>query len=162
MNMTVLSYSLTGNNDALARSVAQALSAAHIPVTESKTRTIGTIIGDMLFGKTPKTAPAPGCLEGRGIVLLLGPVWMGQCGNAAACIPQIPEKEWTAVCVCIHQRRCHRHKPRNFPLNCRKEQAAQARRRDRFAHRRSPAQRPAAHTLRIRQTTKLPMPMSSS
>ena len=77
MNMTVLSYSLTGNNDALAKSAAQALSAKHVPVTEPKTRTTGTIIGDMLFGKTPKTTPSPDCLDGCGFVLLLGPVWMG-------------------------------------------------------------------------------------
>ena len=77
MKMTVLSYSLTGNNDMLAKSVAQTLPAEHVEITEKKPRTNGTIIGDLLFGKTPKTTPSPDCLNDCGFVLLLGPVWIG-------------------------------------------------------------------------------------
>ena len=77
MKITVLSYSMTGNNDALATSVAQALQAEHIKVEEPKTRTTGTIIKDMLFNATPKVQPAPACVDDCDMVLLLGPIWMG-------------------------------------------------------------------------------------
>ena len=44
MKITVISYSLTGNNEALAASVAAALGAEHIKISEPKRRTIGTIV----------------------------------------------------------------------------------------------------------------------
>ncbi|MCK4731406.1 MAG: flavodoxin family protein, partial [Methanophagales archaeon] len=54
MKVTVISYSLTGNNEALAASIASEISAEHIRITESKPRTNVTIALDMLFNRTPK------------------------------------------------------------------------------------------------------------
>ena len=59
LNIVVVSYSLTGNNRALANRVAGKLSAMHIALTEPKKRGMGRIIADMLFGLTPKVQPAP-------------------------------------------------------------------------------------------------------
>jgi flavodoxin len=78
MKILVLSYSLTGNNEALAAGVAGELAAEYIKITEPKRRTNGTIIADIIFKKTPKVQPAPEKLEGYDFVLFVGPVWIGQ------------------------------------------------------------------------------------
>lgn len=78
MNIKVISYSFTGNNESLACSIAQELSAEHIKVSEPKPRTMGTIILDMLFKRIPRVQPTPGELIGYDLLLFLGPVWMGQ------------------------------------------------------------------------------------
>lgn len=77
MQFTVISYSLTGNNGALAASLAQELSANHIKITESKPRTLGTIILDMMFNRTPHISPVVDKVTDNELVLFVGPVWMG-------------------------------------------------------------------------------------
>ena len=77
MKILVLSYSLTGNNEALAASVASELAAEHIKITESKSRTTGAIFMDLIFNRTPQTAPAPD-LDNYDLILFFGPVWAGQ------------------------------------------------------------------------------------
>lgn len=77
MKIAVISYSLTGNNGALARRVAQELKADLIEVSEPKARTTGKIALDMLFNRTPQSRPAPNSLNGYGLLLFFGPVWMG-------------------------------------------------------------------------------------
>lgn len=81
MNTVVISYSLTGNNDALAKSLAKELSAKHIIITEPKPRTMGTIMLDMMFNRAPKTQPTPQSLEKYDRILFVGPVWMGQAAS---------------------------------------------------------------------------------
>jgi hypothetical protein len=78
MNIAVISYSLTGNNDALAKSIAGKLSAQHIRLTEAKNRKTGTIMADLLLGRTPKVRPAAPDIGSYDTVLLVGPVWIGQ------------------------------------------------------------------------------------
>lgn len=78
MKIKVISYSFTGNNESLACSIAQEFSAEHIKVSEPKPRTIGTIILDMLFKRIPRIQPSPAEMDGYDLILLLGPVWMGQ------------------------------------------------------------------------------------
>ncbi|MNH99463.1 hypothetical protein D3C73_522360 [compost metagenome] len=77
MNIAVISYSYTGNNEALAGSIAKELSAEHIQISEPKTRTTGTIALDMIFSRTPRVQPAPETIGGYDLVLFFGPVWMG-------------------------------------------------------------------------------------
>lgn len=77
MKTAVISYSLTGNNDVLASSVAGRLSADHIRLEEEKTRTMGRIVTDMLFNKIPKVTPGPDMLEKYDLAVFVGPVWMG-------------------------------------------------------------------------------------
>ena len=78
MKVTVISYSLTGNNEALATSIASEFSARHIRIKESKPRTNVTIALDMLFNRTPKVNPTMINVEDSDIVIFVGPVWMGQ------------------------------------------------------------------------------------
>lgn len=78
MEMLVVSYSLTGNNEALAAGIAAELGADHIRITETKRRTVGVIALDMLLNRTPKISPAADEAGGYDLVVLVGPVWMGQ------------------------------------------------------------------------------------
>ena len=78
MKIAVISYSLTGNNETLANSIANEFAASHIKITESKLRTMGSIIVDIIFNKTPKVQPMPDGPENYDLILFFGPVWMGQ------------------------------------------------------------------------------------
>lgn len=76
MNTIVVSYSLTGNNNALADSIAKALGVEHVSIWEQKSRNTGTIAADLLLGRTPRVTPDAGALDGRDMVIFVGPVWM--------------------------------------------------------------------------------------
>jgi flavodoxin len=78
MKTIVISYSLTGNNSDLAKSVAGGFAAEHIKITEPKPRTMGTIVLDMIFKRTPKVQPIPNSLSNYDLILFFGPVWIGQ------------------------------------------------------------------------------------
>jgi hypothetical protein len=54
----VISYSLTGNNEALAASLARAFDAEHIRVVESGRRTMATNAFDVIFNRTPRVQAA--------------------------------------------------------------------------------------------------------
>ena len=77
MNINVISYSLSGNNRALAESVASGLGARHTDIKDIKTRTIGTTVADLLFGRTPKVEPGSVSVETDGAVVFVGPIWIG-------------------------------------------------------------------------------------
>lgn len=77
MKTVVISYSLTGNNEALANSVAKELAVEQIKITEPKRRTMFSIVLDLIFNRTPKVQPMPETLANYDLVLFLGPVWMG-------------------------------------------------------------------------------------
>ncbi len=81
MKAAVVSYSLTGNNDALARSVAKEFACDHIRITEPKKKSVGSIAIDMILGRTPRVAPVPDSLKGYDSVLVFGPVWMGSAAS---------------------------------------------------------------------------------
>lgn len=78
MSTTVISYSLTGNNQALAESVAKELSAEHIKIKEVKSRTMGAIVMDVIFNKIPQVQPMPDNIKECDLIVLFGPVWMGK------------------------------------------------------------------------------------
>lgn len=77
MNIAFFSYSYTGNNKAIADSVAKKMSAEHVQIIEQKQRTMGTIIFDMLFNRTPDVYPVPDIMEKYDIIIFFGPIWMG-------------------------------------------------------------------------------------
>jgi hypothetical protein len=77
MKVTIISYSLTGNNEALATSIASKLSAEHLKVVEPKPRTDIKIAFDMLFNRTPKINPISMDTKDSNLVVFIGPVWMG-------------------------------------------------------------------------------------
>ncbi|MNB86155.1 hypothetical protein D3C75_330920 [compost metagenome] len=77
MSVAIISYSFTGNNEALAVNVAKALSTTHIRIKEPKPRTTGAIIIDMMLNRAPQVKPAPDQLGTYDMLLFVGPVWMG-------------------------------------------------------------------------------------
>lgn len=78
MKIAVISYSHTGNNRALAQSVARELSAEHIEISEPKPGKMCALVLDTLFGRTPRVRPAPDRMEGYDLVLFFAPIWIGQ------------------------------------------------------------------------------------
>lgn len=78
MKIIIISYSLTGNNEALATSIATEIAAEHIKISESKTRNMGTIFLDILFNRTPEISPIVDKVRDNDLVIFVGPVWMGQ------------------------------------------------------------------------------------
>jgi hypothetical protein len=78
MKIVVISYSLTGNNEALANSIAEEYAVDHIKITEPKPRTTGSIVLDIILKRTPQVQPIPDILKNYDLILFLGPIWMGQ------------------------------------------------------------------------------------
>jgi len=78
MKTVIMSYSLTGNNEALAKRIAEELKVEHIRITEPKKRTNGTIMADLVFGRTPQTEPPPQVMSAYDLIIFIAPVWMGQ------------------------------------------------------------------------------------
>lgn len=77
MNIAIVSYSYTGNNDMLAACVARDLTATHIKIAPQRPMTMGSIIMDMLLSRTPKVQPDPKQLKSYDLILFYVPVWMG-------------------------------------------------------------------------------------
>lgn len=76
MKTCIISYSLTGNNDKLAKVMSTALEADHIVVKEEKQRSNFTIVLDNLLGRTPKVSPQSSLIEKYDKIIFIGPIWM--------------------------------------------------------------------------------------
>jgi len=93
MRIKVISYSMTGNNDALADRIAAELSAEHIRITEKNPRTMGTIAADMIFNRTPQIHQSLDLVKDGDLVVFMGPVWMGHvAAPLRACFKQLKGK----------------------------------------------------------------------
>lgn len=93
MKAMVISYSLTGNNEDLARTLARKMAAEHVSISEARPRTMGTTVADMLFGRTPKIHMPATTAEEFDLVVFVGPVWMGQVATPfRACLKQLGPK----------------------------------------------------------------------
>jgi hypothetical protein len=102
MKAVVISYSLTGNNEALATSLAAAFGAEHAKITEPKSRTMGTLVWDVMFNRTPKIVPPVEKPEAYDLALFVGPVWMGQVATPfRACFKQLGQTINTYAFVSI-------------------------------------------------------------
>ena len=103
MKTIVISYSLTGNNQDLAASLAAAFEARHVQITEPKARNMGKIVLDVIFGRTPKIVLPVETIHNDDLVLFIGPVWMGQVASPfRACFkqlaPQISQYAFVSIC----------------------------------------------------------------
>jgi flavodoxin len=81
MKTAIISYSLTGNNEALACRIATDIKGDHIRVKESKSRSTGRIVGDMIFGRKPKVQPGIEVMKDYDTFIFVGPVWLGQAAS---------------------------------------------------------------------------------
>ena len=90
MKAMVISYSLTGNNQDLAASLAVTLGADHVSLAEPKRRTTTTIVLDTMFRRTPKILMPVETLAAYDLVVFVGPVWLGQVATPfRACFKQL-------------------------------------------------------------------------
>lgn len=78
MKVIIISYSFTGNNDALAIRVSAELKAKHIRIQEAKQRKMSTIFFDILFNRTPKIEVMVDKVEEFDLVIFMGPIWLGR------------------------------------------------------------------------------------
>lgn len=103
MKAIVVSYSLTGNNEDLAASVATTLGAEHVRITEPKPRKMGKIVLDVVLKRTPKIIMPAEKIEAYDWVLFVGPVWMGQVASPfRACFGQLSQKigKYAFISIC--------------------------------------------------------------
>jgi hypothetical protein len=77
MQVKVVSYSLTGNNVALANKIATGLGIGHVCLTEPKRRSKGSIFMDILLNRAPSVNPHANVLQYTDLVILVAPVWIG-------------------------------------------------------------------------------------
>lgn len=78
MKIVIISYSLSGNNAALAERITQQLAADYITITEKSKRGYFRIFIDLFFNRTPKVQPNSVPIENYDYVVLIGPIWMGK------------------------------------------------------------------------------------
>jgi flavodoxin len=78
MKTLVIYYSFTGNNAALARSVAQKLNAHSIEIKETKKRNGLTIIFDVLLNRVPKVSEPELKIDSYDHLVFVAPVWFGK------------------------------------------------------------------------------------
>jgi hypothetical protein len=103
MKAIVISYSLTGNNQDLAASLAATLGTEHVRITEPKPRTTGKIALDMMLNRTPKVVIPVEQIGEADWVLFVGPVWMGQVASPfRACFKQLGPKiaKYAFISIC--------------------------------------------------------------
>ena len=78
MKTKVISYSFTGNNDALATEFSKKISAEHLRITEPKRRTAATILRENLFKKDPKINLSGDEIMEGDFVVFFSPFWFGK------------------------------------------------------------------------------------
>ena len=78
MNIKVISYSYTGNNEALAAEFAKAVGAEHLRITEPKKRTAGKIVRENLFNRDPKINLSGDEISDEDFVIFFSPFWFGK------------------------------------------------------------------------------------
>jgi hypothetical protein len=103
MGVAVISYSLTGNNGRLATSLARALAARCISITETGRRNMGTIALDVMLNRTPKVSFPAVKPEDHDLVVFVGPVWMGHVASPfRACFMELKPRlgRYAFVSIC--------------------------------------------------------------
>ena len=78
MNIAIVSYSLTGNNERFAKSLAESLGATHRILQTKKPVNYGTITADLIFQRKPAVSLLRHELASFDTILFVAPVWMGQ------------------------------------------------------------------------------------
>ena len=78
MKIAIVSYSLTGNNEYLAKTLAASLSATHLTLQTKKPVNYGTIAADLIFQRKPAVGLLEHELTSYDLILFVAPVWMGQ------------------------------------------------------------------------------------
>ena len=90
MKVGIISYSLTGNNETLANSLASVYKAEHIRISETKWRSMGKIVVDLLLNRVPSIHFHFTEAAAYDMILFVGPVWGGKVATPfRACFKQL-------------------------------------------------------------------------
>ena len=103
MKSLIISYSLSGNNEELAKSLSQRLKADHVRVLEAKPRKMGTIILDLIFNRTPKIRFPKEKVGEYDFIIFVGPVWIGNIATPfRKCFKELASeiKKYAYVTIC--------------------------------------------------------------
>ena len=93
MNIAVISYSYSGNNEKLAAGIAEKLSVKHIKIEEMKERKMVRNVFDMLFNRLPEISMQIEDNVKYDLVLFVAPVWMGYAASPMrSCIKKLKQK----------------------------------------------------------------------
>lgn len=77
MDVSIVCFSHTGNNELLAQHLADRIECGVIRITEKKRRTTLTTVLDVLFGRLPRIQPIEKPLGAYDHFVLIAPVWAG-------------------------------------------------------------------------------------
>ncbi len=90
MKTLIIYYSHTGNNAVLAERVADSINADTFRLTESRARTVKTIIIDMVFRRKAPLQAIPETVGMYDLVIFMGPIWMFHlCSPLRTCMKRI-------------------------------------------------------------------------
>ncbi len=78
MKITIISYSLTGNNEKIATKISSNIWAEHIKITEPKKRSIMKIIYDLLFNIKPEINEKIENIKENDLIIFFAPIWIGK------------------------------------------------------------------------------------
>lgn len=102
MAKTIISYSLTGNNEALASNLAGSINAKHIRVSEPGKRSMGRIVSDTVLNRSPKIDFDPSQVAADDFVIFVGPVWMGKVASPLrTCFKQLSAKSFPYAFISV-------------------------------------------------------------
>lgn len=76
MKTTLISYSMTGNNERLAERVARELGAQRVTVRSDVA--VPMLIINNILGFSPKVEPPVKAAEDYGYIIFMSPIWMGK------------------------------------------------------------------------------------
>ena len=92
MKKFIISYSLTGNNRAVAKALAEKIGANLIQVSEKKKRSKGKILIDTFLKRTPEINLSSFDICDEDFVILNAPIWLGQVAAPMRSIFEIVRK----------------------------------------------------------------------
>lgn len=78
MKSLIIFYSITGNNKMLAEALEKKLPADLLEIKTKNKKTIVSIIGDVIFNRTPIVEGKLESFENYKQIIFIGPVWLGK------------------------------------------------------------------------------------
>ncbi len=94
MKVGLLVYSSSGNNERVARAVAERLGLELVKVSEPGVRRMLTTVLDIFLNRIPKVTPSPEVIKGFDFVVVFAPVWIGHIATPVrAYLDYIREKQ---------------------------------------------------------------------
>lgn len=78
MKKIIISYSFTGNNHLLAKTLSKQLQCDHVAVTDKRDVSVKSIMLDLIFHRKPKNNETPHIIKQYDLVIFIAPFWVGK------------------------------------------------------------------------------------